>query len=113
MHEALDSITLKLGMVAHAWNPSPWEVEAGGSEFQDHPWLYGKFRTLLQSTEMNQSWCQIKDSNKISNGKDLLKEDQLILQADRNLSFHTVSHKVELGLPLQTLLPISHTLPPP
>ena len=30
-------------MVAHAYNPSIWEIEAGGSGVQSHAQLSGKF----------------------------------------------------------------------
>ena len=34
------SLGIKLGMVAHTCHPSTWEVEAGGSEVQGHPWTH-------------------------------------------------------------------------
>lgn len=34
---------LKLGMMVNTCNPSSQEVEAGGSDIQVQPWLYGEF----------------------------------------------------------------------
>lgn len=34
-------------MVAHSCHPSSWEVEAGGSEIQDHLQLHRKFQASL------------------------------------------------------------------
>ena len=38
---------IKLDLVAHTYNLSPGKVEAGESEIQGHPQLYGKFKASL------------------------------------------------------------------
>lgn len=35
-------------MVVHIWNPSPLEVEVGGSGDQSQPWLQGIFEASLK-----------------------------------------------------------------
>lgn len=49
MHEALNFIssTAKLGVVVHACNPSPGEVEAGETGVQGYLWLYSETQANL------------------------------------------------------------------
>lgn len=44
IHKALTKAPQKTGMMAHTYNPSPEEMEAGGSEVQGHPQLYSGFK---------------------------------------------------------------------
>lgn len=37
----------KLDVLVHTYNPSPWEVEVGGSEDQYHSWLIREFQDSL------------------------------------------------------------------
>lgn len=37
------------GLVVHSCNVSAWEVEIGGSEVQDRPWLHREFEVSLDS----------------------------------------------------------------
>ena len=41
----------KPGVMEHAWNPSTWSVEAGGSEVPVHPQLHSEFKTNLRYIE--------------------------------------------------------------
>lgn len=41
-------------MVLQACNPSTSEVEAGGLEFQCHPWLQREFEIILNKQTNNQ-----------------------------------------------------------
>ena len=36
-----------LGVVVHTWNPSSWEMEAGGFKVQGHPQLQSEFKASL------------------------------------------------------------------
>jgi hypothetical protein len=40
----LFSVVHKLSVVVHMCEPSTWQVEAGRSEIQGHPWLHSKFK---------------------------------------------------------------------
>lgn len=42
MHETMRSFPAAhaLGVVVYVYNPSTWELEAGGSKIQGHPWLH-------------------------------------------------------------------------
>lgn len=52
-------------MRAHAYNPGPWEVEAGGSGDQGHPWIYSKPETSLgyiRRKEWGSAWlCLVQE----------------------------------------------------
>lgn len=37
----------------HACNPSPWEVEAGGTGGKGYPWLFNKFKDSLSYNNNN------------------------------------------------------------
>lgn len=58
MHEILigSPIANKLGVV-HAYNPSIWEVGAGGLKIQGHPWLPRELETSLDWKICNTSPC--------------------------------------------------------
>ena len=42
---------IKQDLVVHTCNSNTWEVEAGGSEVQGHPWLHSEFKASPELLE--------------------------------------------------------------
>lgn len=55
------AIRLAVVIVVNACNPSTYEVDAEGSEFEDHPWLYGGFKNTLATGDTALNCCTVKN----------------------------------------------------
>lgn len=56
----------KQGMIAHTYSPSTQEVEEGGTEIKDHPWLPSKFGSqpgLLKTLSQKDKWMILAPSH--------------------------------------------------
>lgn len=56
----------KLDMVAYTCNPSPWDMETGGSGVRSHPWLCNEFQTLFLTDKKQKATA--KNISKKENG---------------------------------------------